>query len=149
MDETVFLCNQGELRIIGDNDKPCHDKNCSDSRFSITVLLVSSAEGRNGTVVFMVKVKKVHQSLRGKNLVAKYGFPEVSCVIPNKAAYMNDETWAKVVKVVAPGIIKMEVSNVAFFCSILFSNYITLHICTSKLSVDDSGLPKVVALHHI
>ena len=44
--------------------------------------------------------------MRGKNLVTKYGFPEVSCVITNKAAYMDDETWAKLVKVVAPGIIK-------------------------------------------
>ena len=33
LDETCFLCNEGELKIIGDNDKPCHDKNCSDSRF--------------------------------------------------------------------------------------------------------------------
>ena len=52
--------------------------------------------------------------LRGKNLVTKYGLPEVSCVIPNKAAYMDDKTWAKVVKVVAPGIRKMAVRNVAF-----------------------------------
>ena len=39
----------------------------------------------------------------------KYGFPEGCCVIPNKAAYMDDENWSKVVKVVAPGIIKMAV----------------------------------------
>ena len=31
---------------------------------------------------------------------------------------MDDETWAKVVKVVAPGIRKMAVSNVVFVCSI-------------------------------
>ena len=30
LDETCFLCNEGELKIIGDNDKPRHDKNCSD-----------------------------------------------------------------------------------------------------------------------
>ena len=33
LDETCFLCNKGELKIIGDNDKPRHDKNCSESRF--------------------------------------------------------------------------------------------------------------------
>ena len=44
----------------------------------------------------------------------KYGFLEGSCVIPNKAAYMDDETWEKVVKVVAPGIRKMMVRNVLF-----------------------------------
>ena len=59
-------------------------------------------------------------------------------MIPNKSEYMDNETWAKVVKVVAPGIRKMEVSNVAFVCSILFSTYLTLHICSSKFSADDT-----------
>ena len=70
--------------------------------------------------------------------MTKYGLPEGSCVITNKAAYMDDETWAKLVKVVAPGIRKMVVSNVAFVCSILFSTYLTLHIYSSKFSADDS-----------
>ena len=69
----------------------------------------------NSTFIFLEKGKKVHPRLRGNNLVTKYGLPEGSCVIPNKAAYMYDETWAKVVKVVAPGIRKMAVKNVAFF----------------------------------
>ena len=53
LDETCFLCNEGELRIIGGNDKPCHDKNCSDLRFSITVLRVGSAAGVNVSVTFL------------------------------------------------------------------------------------------------
>ena len=137
LDETCFLCNEGELKIIGDNDKPRHDKNCSDSRFSITVLRVGSAAGVNGPVIFLAKGTKVHPRLRGNNLVTKYGFPEGSCVIPNKAAYMDDKTWAKVVKVVAPGIRKMAVRNIAYVCSILFSTYLTLHLCSYKLSADD------------
>ena len=36
-------------------------------------------------------------------------------MVPNKAAYMDGETWDKVVKVVVLGIIKMAVRNVAFF----------------------------------
>ena len=80
---------------------------------------------------------KVHPRLRDNNLVTKYGFPEGSCVIPNKAAYMEDETWAKVVKVVAPGIRKMAVRNVAFVCSNSLYSYLTLHLCSSKLSADD------------
>ena len=83
----------------------------------------------NGAVIFPAKGKKLHQSLRGNNLVSKYGFPEGSCVIPNKAAYADDETWTKVVKVVATDIIKMAVTNVAFVNYILFSTNITLHIC--------------------
>ena len=35
-------------------------------------------------------------------------------MITNKAAYMDDKTWAKVGKVVAPGIRKMTVSKVDF-----------------------------------
>ena len=113
--ETCFLCNEVELRIIGGNNKPRHDKNCSDSRFSIKVLRFGSAAGVNGPVIFLEKDTKLHPRLRGKNFVTKYGLPEVSCVIPDKARYIDDETWAKVVKVVAPGIRKMTVINVAFF----------------------------------
>ena len=50
---------------------------------------------------------------------------------------MDGDTWVKVVKVVAPGIIKMKVSNVSCVLPILFSIYITIHICLSKLSTDD------------
>ena len=60
LDENCFLCNEGELRIIGDNDKPRHDQNCSDSRFSITVFRVGSAAGVNGPVLFLDKGTKVH-----------------------------------------------------------------------------------------
>ena len=91
----------------------------------------------NGLVIFLTKGTNVHPRLRGKNLVTKYGLPEGSCVIPNKAAYMDEETWAKVVKVVVPGLRKMAVSNFAFVCSNLFSTYITLHLCSSKSSADD------------
>ena len=58
-------------------------------------------------------------------------------MIPKKASYVDDENWAKVVKVVAPGIRKMAVTNAAFVCSVLFSTYITLHLCYSKFSADD------------
>ena len=80
----------------------------------------------------------MHPRRRDNNLVNKYGLPEGSYVIRNKAAYVDDETWAKVVKVVAPGIRKMAVINVAFVCSVLFSTYLTLLLCSSKLSADDS-----------
>ena len=69
--------------------------------------MVGIAAGVNGPVIFMEKGTKVHQKLIDKNLVTKYGFQEGSCVITNKAAYMDYKTWSKVVKVVAPGIRKM------------------------------------------
>ena len=69
LDETSFLCNEGELRVVGGNNKPRHDKNCSDSSFSITVLRVGSEAGVNGPVIFLEKGTKVYQRLRGKILV--------------------------------------------------------------------------------
>ena len=91
----------------------------------------------NGPVIFLTKGKKVQYRLKGTNLVTRYGLPERSCLIPNKAAYLDDETWAKVIKVVAPGIRKMKVSNVTCIFPILFSIYLTIHLCPSKFSSDD------------
>ena len=45
---------------------------------------------------------------------------------------MDGETWAKLEKLVAPGIIKMKVINVACVLPILFYIYLTLHIFPSK-----------------
>ena len=137
LDESCFLCNEGELKIIGDNYKPRQDKNCSNTRFSVTVFQVGIAAGVNGPVIFMANGTKVHPRLRSKNLVTKYGFPEGSSVIPNKVANTEYKTWAKVVKVLAPVIRKIAVSNVAFVCSNLFYSYLTLHLCSSKFSADD------------
>ena len=54
-DEISFLCNEGELRIIGGNDRPHHNKNCSDLRFSILVLRIGNAAGVNNPVIFLAK----------------------------------------------------------------------------------------------
>ena len=62
---------------------------------------------------------------------------------------MDEDNWPKVVKVVSPGIRKMEVRNVSFVCSILFFTYLTINLCPSKLSAYDLWLPKVVGLPHI
>ena len=58
-------------------------------------------------------------------------------MITNKVAYMDDKTSEKVLKVVAPGIRKMKVSNVDCVLPILLSIYLNIHLCTSKLSADD------------
>ena len=50
-------------------------------------------------------------------------------MIPNKAAYIDDETWSKLVKVVAPAIRKTKLRNVAYVLSILFSIYMPTNIC--------------------
>ena len=55
LDETCFLCNEGKLKVLGSEDKPRHDKICSDSRFSVTVLRFGSAAGVTGPVIFLEK----------------------------------------------------------------------------------------------
>ena len=91
----------------------------------------------HGPVIYLERGTKLHPRLRGKILVTRHILIEVSYVIPNKSAYMGDENWLKVVKVVASGIGKMKVSYVAFVLPIFFSIYLTLRICTSKFSADD------------
>ena len=86
LDETSFLYNESELSITRGNNKPSHNKNFSDSRFSIRVLRVGSAARFNGPVIFLERGTKVKQKMRGKNLVTKYISPEGYCVIPNKAS---------------------------------------------------------------
>ena len=88
-------------------------------------------------VAFQSIGEKLHPRLRGTNSVTRYVFSEGSWVIPKKATHMDDETWAKVVTVVAPGIIRMKVGNVACAFIIILSIYLTLHLCPYKLSSDD------------
>ena len=91
----------------------------------------------NGPVISLSRDTKVYPIIRGTNFVTRYGLSEGSCVITNKAAYIYYDTWEKVVKVLAPGIRKINVSNVACVCPILFSVYLTLHLCPSKFSSND------------
>ena len=72
-------------------------------------------------MIFLAKGTSVQPRLRGANFVNIYGFLEDSGVIPHKSAYMDDENWAKVSKVVSPSIRKMRVRNVAYVFPILFS----------------------------
>ena len=88
----------------------------------------------NDPVICMSQGTKVQPRIKGTNLVTRHGFPEGSYVIPNQAEYMDDDTWANVVKVLTPGIRKMKVSNVAYVFPILFSIYLTIHMCPSKFS---------------
>ena len=73
----------------------------------------------NGPVIFLTKKTLSKPRLRGNNLVTRYGLPEGYFVIPNKTEYINDETWAEVVRVVAPGIRKMKARNVDYVIPIL------------------------------
>ena len=103
----------------------------------------------NGLVVFMENRTRVHTRLRGNNLVTKYVFPEGHYVIPKKSSQKDNETWENVVKVVASGIIKMKLSNLACALRISFSIYLSIHIFLSKFSADDMRLPSLVIIPYI
>ena len=60
----------------------------------------------NGPVIFLAKGTKVNPRLRGNNLMTRYVLTEGYCVIQNKSAYMDYETWKKAMKAVVPGIRK-------------------------------------------
>ena len=70
--------------------------------------------------VFFEKGNLVHPKLRGINLVSKYGVTERSCLIPQKYSCVDDETWAKVMKVTDNDIRKMKVRDV----DLCFANFI-------------------------
>ena len=52
-DENPLLFDGGEIKVIVRKDKPHHDKNYSDSRFSINILWFGSAEDVNVPVIIM------------------------------------------------------------------------------------------------
>ena len=117
LDETCFLCSEGNLRVIGEKERRFHDNNMGDSRFSITVLRVGNAAGARGPIIYLAKGATVNRRFMGRKLERLYGLPEGSCVLlMTKNAYMDDETWDKVVEILAPGIRKMEVSSLLFAC---------------------------------
>ena len=72
-----------------------------------------SASGVNGKVIILSKETSVHPRIRCTNLVTKYILSEGYWVIPKKAAYMDVDTWKKVVKIAAPAIRKTKARNVA------------------------------------
>eukprot|EP00957_Ditylum_brightwellii_P197394 15039043-Ditylum_brightwellii.AAC.1 len=80
----------------------------ADCQEVFITLRTGAAAGINGPVVFLTKGTEVHQSFRGNRLHAVFGVPEGSCVIANGTGYMDDETWLKVVKILAPAIRKMK-----------------------------------------
>ena len=103
------MCNDGILKIMGDADRKHHDKTIGDSRVSITCVRIGNSAGNNGPVVFIANGKNVNRNFIKKRLIDHYKMPAVSCVVTNDYAYMDDDTWGKVVKVIAPGIGEMPV----------------------------------------
>ena len=63
--------------------------------------------------------------------MTKFRFLKIYFIIPNKAAYIDDETWSNVEKAVTPTIREMKVRNVAYVC-LFYSLYIQLPFSSNQ-----------------
>ena len=52
-DETCFLASAGDIKIIGDKDKPKHDLPTGSSRVSATIYRLGSTNGATGPTAFL------------------------------------------------------------------------------------------------
>eukprot|EP00957_Ditylum_brightwellii_P150610 11467645-Ditylum_brightwellii.AAC.1 len=75
----------------------------------MTVLRCGRAAGVNGPVVFVTNGSEVNRRFSSDKLHTVYGLPKGFCVMPNSNGYMDDETWLKVLKKIAPAIQEMDV----------------------------------------
>ena len=110
-DESCFICNDGVLKIIGNKDQKRHDKNASDNCVSISVVRSVNTEGNNGPVIFIGsdQMDKFNRIFSFKRMTKYYVLPPGSCVLLNKNAYMDNDTWVEVVRRMAPGIRQMPI----------------------------------------
>eukprot|EP00957_Ditylum_brightwellii_P040976 3102207-Ditylum_brightwellii.AAC.1 len=105
----------------------------ADCQTFVTVLCVGSAASVNGPVIFVPKGKEVLWCFKGDRLHSIYGLVEGSCVIPNKNDYIDDDTWLKVVKRLAPAIRKMKriQDHPDWYCNFTYDGF-KLHVNVTK-----------------
>eukprot|EP00957_Ditylum_brightwellii_P204708 15340482-Ditylum_brightwellii.AAC.1 len=95
----------------------------ADCQESVTSLCTGAAAGVNGPVIFLTKGKEVHCSFRENKLHTMFGLPEGSYVIANGTGYMDNETWLKVVKLLAPATRKMKIKTLTKYFKLLSLSY--------------------------
>ena len=94
-DESGFIANaDGTLRIVGDRKKRKHEKNCADSRASMTLYRTGSVAGHNGPTCFVMAGKKRRTGYTDKFLFDN-GCEEGSTLVMTENAYMTDEAWVE------------------------------------------------------
>eukprot|EP00957_Ditylum_brightwellii_P100952 7694671-Ditylum_brightwellii.AAC.1 len=103
------MASDGTVKILAGVDRKKHNLNLADCQELVTTLRTGAAAAVNGHVIFLTKGREVHRSFRGNRLHTVFGLPEGSCVIANGTGCMDDETWLKVVEILAPAIRKMKV----------------------------------------
>ena len=101
-DESCFICNDRNLKILGDGKKTHYNNNIADSSMSITSVRCGSAAGTNVAVVFIANGKNVNHTFSQYRLRHTYVSHKGSIVLCNKTAYMDDDRLIKTVQIMAP-----------------------------------------------
>jgi hypothetical protein len=107
-DETCFLASSGDVKIIGDKEKPKHDLPTGTSRTSTTVYRIGSTAGTTGPTAFLPPGKQRKAGYTDKFLV-EFGAPEGSTIVMTPTGYMTEEAWLEMAPTIASGIRKMPI----------------------------------------
>ena len=102
-DETCFLASAGDVKIIGDKEKPKHDLPTGSSRTSATIYRVGSAAGATGPTAFLPpgKLRKVGYT---DAFLVRHGAPIGSTIVMTPTGYMTEEAWLEMAPSIASGI---------------------------------------------
>ena len=103
LDESNFMCSDGNLHIIGGAEKPKTEKNISDNRDSTTAVRVGTAADQDGPRVFLAKAKSINLECM-KNFCKHHTAPPGSFVHPTPNAYMTTEAWREICPKLCEGI---------------------------------------------
>ena len=107
-DETCFLASSGEVKIIGDKEKPKHEVNTAGSRTSITVYRSGSAAGEDGPTGFLPAGINRKAAYTDEFLV-KHGAAPGSTIVMTPTGYMTEDGWVRMAPFMAKGIRSMKV----------------------------------------
>jgi len=108
LDETCLMACEGTVKVIASIKKAKTEIVKDDSRCSITCLRIGFASGTSGPLFFLAK-GRVMDRISINRLMRSDGVPAGSKVIMTPNAFMNDETWLKIVPQLCEAIRKLPV----------------------------------------
>jgi hypothetical protein len=108
-DESGFIANaDGTVRIVGDRSKSKHEKNCADSRSSITLYRTGFVAGHNGPTAFIMTGKNRRTGYTDKFLMNN-GCEEGSTIAMMETAFMTTKAWEEITPSLIQGYRAMQV----------------------------------------
>ena len=100
--------SDGDVKIIGDKQKPKHDLTTGQDRTSATVYRVGSSAGATGPTAFLPPGKQLRIGYDDRFLV-RFGAPKGSTIAMTPTGYMTEEAWLEIAPKIAEGIRQMPV----------------------------------------